>query len=124
MEGAVQVAAGLLVHGEPLGPAALKISQVALRLLDHEVHIQGLAGRPGDGPDHRHAKGDVGHEAAVHDVAVDPVRFGAVDELDGFAQVEKVGGQERRGYHRFHVGKIKLGARQASASTDAAPRGA
>ena len=51
-----------------------EVVQVALRLDDHQVHVQR---QPGAAPGSLHQQrsdGDVGHEAAVHHVHVDAVR--------------------------------------------------
>ena len=68
---------------------------VALRLDDHQVDVERLGRRATDGLDDDRAEADVGDEAAVHDVDVDPVGAGGVDGANLFGQSRKIRGQDR-----------------------------
>ena len=48
----------------------------------HQVAVQGLVGHGAQGIDNQRADGDVGHEAPVHHVDVDPVAPGIINGLD------------------------------------------
>lgn len=48
----------------------------------HQMAVQHLVGDGAQGLDHQGANGDVGHEAAVHDINVHPVAAGRVDGPD------------------------------------------
>jgi hypothetical protein len=91
LHGAVDVCAGFIMEGDDVGAGFGEGLEVLLRLHDHQVDIQGLLGFLLDGLHHGDAEGDVGHEAAVHHVAVEPVGLAAVDHLDVGFQVEEVG---------------------------------
>ena len=96
----MQVGAGFHLHADDVGTGLGEVGHVALRLDDHQVHVQGL-GR--DGPQGLHdqgADGDVGHEAAVHHVDVDPVGAGLVDGTDVFAETGEIGREDRRRDHQ------------------------
>src|SRR5262249_44615231 len=63
-----------LMDGENVGPGAGEIAEVALRLDDHEVDVEGEGGRLADRLDDERTDCDIGDETAVHDVEVDRVR--------------------------------------------------
>ena len=73
LDGAVDMGASLVVEGDDVGACLGEGLEVFLRLHDHQVDVEGLLGFLLDGLHHGDAKGDVGHEAAVHHVAVEPV---------------------------------------------------
>ena len=94
----VDVFAGLVVEGDDVGASLGEGLEVFLGFHNHQVDIQWLLGFLLDGLHHGDAEGDVGHKAAVHHVAVEPVGLAAVDHLDVGFQVEEVGGEKGRGY--------------------------
>ena len=91
LHSAVDMVAGLIVEGDDVGACLGEGLEVFLRLHNHQVDVEGLLGFLLDGLHHGDAEGDVGHEAAVHHVAVEPVGLAAVDHLDVSFQVEEVG---------------------------------
>ena len=108
--------AGLVVEGDDVGTRLGEGLEVLLWLHDHQVDVEGLLGFLLDGLHHGYAKGDVGHEAAVHHVAVEPVGLAAVDHLDVGFQVEEVGGEKGRGYqvHSYQLSVVQLFSCQLS----------
>nr|ABZ09360.1 hypothetical protein ALOHA_HF4000APKG7H23ctg3g25 [uncultured marine microorganism HF4000_APKG7H23] len=56
-----------------VGPCRCELGDQALRLHDHQMHVQGQRGMRPDGLYHRRADGQIRHEAAVHHVHVDVV---------------------------------------------------
>ena len=75
---------------------------VAIRVLDHEMDIQGHARNPFDRAHHRRADGEVRHEVAVHHVHVDQVGASAFGRGDAGAQRGEVGRQDRRSDAHAH----------------------
>ena len=67
---------------ELTGPRLGEVGDAELGLHDHEVAVQHLVGDGAEGLDHEGTDGDVGHEAAVHHVDVDPLGAGLVGGLD------------------------------------------
>ena len=67
--------------------------EILFRLHNHQVDIQGFLGFLLNRLNDRDSEGDIGHEAAVHHVTVEPVGFAAVDHLDVAFQVQEVGGE-------------------------------
>jgi len=67
---------------------------VAVRFLDHQVHIE----RPGrdvpDRPDDRRPDRDVRHEVPVHHVDVNEIRAAAFDGRNVAAEGREVGGED------------------------------
>ena len=91
LQRAVQVGRGLDVHGDPVGAGLAELLHVALGLDDHQVHVDRQPGRRAHGPHDQRADGDVGHEAAVHHVQVQPRRGTAIHQAHGAFQVARVG---------------------------------
>ena len=83
---------GLHVDAQPIRPRVHEILDVALRVVDHQVDVQGQGGGLTDGPDHCGADGDVGDEVAVHDVHVDPVHPGGLRQMHLFRQAAEIRG--------------------------------
>ena len=67
---------GLQMDGEQVCPRLGKGANIPLRLFNHQVYVQKLAGAGAQGLDHRHADGNVGDKHAVHHVHVEPVGVG------------------------------------------------
>ena len=64
---------------EMIGADVREVGEIALRLDDHQVHIERLLRRaPHRCDDHRPDR-DIRHEAAVHDVDMDPIRSRRID---------------------------------------------
>ena len=86
---------GLQVDGEEIRPRLGKGLHIAHRLVDHQVHVQKHAGAFADGLHHRHANGEIGDEAAVHHIHVQPV--GGGHPADVPLQVGKIRGEDGGG---------------------------
>ena len=87
----------LRLDEEMVGAGASEFLEIALRLDDHQMHIERLLrGAPHRLDDDR-PEGDVRHEAPVHDIDMDPVRAGLVDGKDFLAEPLEIGGEDRRG---------------------------
>lgn len=87
----VDMVASLIMEGDDVGAGLGEGLEILLRFHNHQVDIQGLPGFLLDGLHHGDAEGDIGHKAAVHHVAVEPVGLAAVDHLDIVFQVQEVG---------------------------------
>ena len=59
-----------------------EVGDAELGLHDHEVAVQHLVGDGAEGLDNEGADGDVGHEAAIHNIDVHPLGTSLVDGLD------------------------------------------
>ena len=92
---AVQVGTGLNLDTDDVSPGFGEVLNVFFRLDDHQVNIKRLCGHRAKGfHDHRSDR-DVGHEAAIHHIHVDPVSTGLINSLDVFTQPREVGGKNR-----------------------------
>ena len=86
---------GLQMDGQQIGPGFGEVLDVAHRLVDHQMDVQEHIGTLADRLDHGDPNGQVGHEAAVHDIHMEVV--GAGDLFDVPLQVDEVSGEDRRG---------------------------
>ena len=71
MQGAIQMYAGFLVHGNPVGAGRGKLGNELVRILDHQVAIERQLGHLAQGLHQRRSHGQVGHEMTVHDIHMD-----------------------------------------------------
>ena len=69
-QGAVKVAADLLVHQQPVRSRLGKVGDVAVRLLDHQVYIQRKSGHAAHSCHNGRPKGDIRHKVPVHHIDV------------------------------------------------------
>ena len=106
---AVQVRHGLDVHRDHAGAGGDEVFDVAIGLLDHQVHVERPRGDALDRAHDRRADRDVRDEVAVHHVDVNEVGAAALGGRDVAAERGEVGG-ENRGRDQ-HVG----GATRSSA---------
>ena len=67
-----------------IGAGVGKRGEIALRLDDHQMNVEGLCGRAADRLQHDRPDGDVRNETAVHHIDMDPVGAGGVDGADFF----------------------------------------
>ena len=98
----VQVGAGLDVHGARVGPGLREFGQLALGLLDHEMHVDRAPALVHEVGERRHdarAERDHGDEMAVHHVDVERARTG-VEQLDDLAAKRAEVGREDRRDHQ------------------------
>ena len=94
LDGAVQVGAGFVVDVHHVGSEGFDLLGELAWVDYHEVHVEGFLAQLGYGFKYGETEADVGHEDAVHDVEMEPVGIAAVDHVDVFAQVGKVGRKE------------------------------
>jgi hypothetical protein len=70
---------------------------VVLRLYYHEVYVERLGAKTAHCFHHHHTEGEIGHETAIHDIQVEPVRFTFVDAFHFFRQAGEVGCEQGGG---------------------------
>mmetsp|Transcript_2000 Transcript_2000/g.9027 ORF Transcript_2000/g.9027 Transcript_2000/m.9027 type:complete len:298 (-) Transcript_2000:14-907(-) len=127
VDGAVEVDGGraFRVDGDDVGASLGEVRDAELGLDDHEVAVEHLVGDGAERVDDEGADGDVGDEAAVHDVDVDPLGAGLIDSLDLGAEGGEVGGEDGWGdddgvlVARVHLGVGGHVERGASLGGDA-----
>jgi hypothetical protein len=96
--------AGLGLDQQMIGAGLGERREIALRLDDHQMNVERLCRRAADGLQHDGPDGDIGHEAAVHHIDMDPIGAGGVDGADLLAQSREIGRQYRgRHENRLHV---------------------
>ena len=88
---------GLHVHGQVRGAGLGEGLEVALGLLDHQVHVQGQLGGALVGLHQEWPHGEIRDEMTVHHVDMDPVGAGAFTGCDILAQAQMIGGHDGRG---------------------------
>ena len=93
-------AGGLQMDGDEIGSRVGEVVDIAVGVVDHQMHVQKGVGVLVDCLQHRQTEGDVGHEAAVHHVEVDEV--GAGNAVKVCAQTGKIGGEDR-GCDLYHT---------------------
>ena len=96
----MQVGAGLHLDTDDVGSSLGEVGHVALRLNDHQVHVQGLGRDRAQGLHDQGTDRDVGHEAAIHHIHMDPVGAGLVDGTHVLAKAGEIGRKDRRGDHQ------------------------
>ena len=101
LDGAVKVGTGFVVHVHHVGSKCFDLLGEFAWVNYHQVYVEGLLAYFGDGLEYGKSETDVGHEDAVHHVKVEPVGFTAVEHVDVFCQIGKVGCEEggRESYH-------------------------
>ncbi len=85
--------AGLDMDGQKIGARPDEGLDVALGLDDHQMHVERQPRALAYGLDDGRADGEVGHEAAVHDVHVELVGAARLDAGHGLAQRGEIGGE-------------------------------
>ena len=96
-ERAVQVGAGLVVHGDAVGAGLGERLEVAVGIGDHQVQLEREVGHASQRPHGVGAEGEVRHEDAIHHIDVQPFGTTALERGDGVGEVPEVGGQHARG---------------------------
>ena len=86
----------LNVEGDRVAARIDEFVDVAARLRDHQVRVEGQARDAAERLDGSRAEGQVRHEVAVHDVEMDPVGAGLLASPDGGAQVREIGVEDAR----------------------------
>ena len=80
----MQVSGGRLlsVDTDDISTGLGEISHTEFGLHDHEMAIEDLVGDGAESIHNQGTDGDVGHEAAIHNINVNPVATGLVNGLD------------------------------------------
>jgi len=94
LEGAMEMAAGLVVDADPVGAGLGEGGDEFVGVLDHEVAIEGQLGVLAEGGDDGGSDGDVGDEMAIHDVDVDNGATAALGSGDFVGEAGEVGGKD------------------------------
>ena len=107
LEGAMEVAADLLMDGHHVGAGVGEGGDEVVGVFDHHVAVEGEFGDGAEGLDHGRAEGDVGDEVAVHDVDVDDGAAAALGCCDFVGEMGEVGGED--GECQFdHLGMLLM----------------
>ena len=96
VEAALEVAGRLDVDRDPVRAGVQVFRKRPLRVLDHQVDVEGQPRGLAQRPDDRRADRQVRHEVAVHDVDVDDVGSARFDHRQGVRQAGEVRGQQGR----------------------------
>ena len=100
----MRMAVRLEVNGEPVRASFTEATDIAPRLVDHQVHIKRQRRRAPNGFDDHRPQRQVGHEHPIHHIHVDPVRAASLRPLDRLGQVPEVGIQNGRRDLDRHTG--------------------
>src|SRR5271169_1674177 len=96
MERAVQMNASFLMHGDPVGTSFRKCGNELIRILNHQVTIEGSVWKClAERSDNRRADGDVRHKVPIHHVKMQNCAAACERSLRVGAQLRKVGRQYR-----------------------------
>jgi len=95
MKRAIEVDAGFLMHGNPVGAGLGEGFDEVIGIFDHQVAVErDVADGFTQRGDYRRADGDVGDEVAVHDVDVKDGAAGVDGGLGLSAELGEVGGED------------------------------
>jgi len=95
MQGAVQVDASLLMHRNPVGPSVAEFRDELVRILDHEVTVEGQVGRLAQRLHQRRPHGQIGDKVAVHNIHMDNRATACCGVADLVRQMGEVSRQNR-----------------------------
>src|SRR3974390_697659 len=95
MEGAVEMHASFLMHGDPVSARFGKFGNEQIGVLDHQVTIERYLDELAQGADYERADGDVGNEVAVHHVDVKHGAATVDGELRVSGELREIGGKNR-----------------------------
>ena len=103
----VHVRANLDVDRHQIGPRLAERLDEAVRVGDHQVHVQSQIGDPPDRLDDRDPDAQVGYEVAVHHVQVEHPGARLLQPTDLPLQIAEIARQQRRSDQRN--GGVKVG---------------
>ena len=83
-------------HEQRIGAGPGKNIEIAFRLDNHQVYIERLLRVASDRFDNHRSERDIRHEAAVHDVNMDPVGASRIDGTDLLGKMPEIRRQDRR----------------------------
>jgi hypothetical protein len=82
------------VNDQAISAGLLKGVDVPFRLFDHEVDVERQPGGRAQRLYKVRPKGDIGHEAPIHDIQVEAVGSASLRLFDLIGKPAKVGGQD------------------------------
>jgi len=100
LEVAVEMATGFEVNSKAIGTGFPECFGITFGFFDHEMDVEDLVGCFAKLFDDGEAVADVGDEAAIHDVEVEPFGVAVVEHFAFIFEPEKIRGQQRRRYDR------------------------
>ena len=80
----------LCLDEKVIGPCLGEGREIAIRLDDHQVHIERFQRGPSHGLHNHWSDRDVRHEAAVHDVDMDPVGSRRIDSANLLGKMSEI----------------------------------
>ena len=83
------------VDGDQIGARLAKLLHIAVRLGNHQMHIQRQTRPTAYGLHDRQPKTQIGHKVAVHDIQMQQLRPGCFTALDFVGQMAKIASQQR-----------------------------
>ncbi len=89
----MQMRTSFHVHAQNVGAGAHEVLEVPFGFDDHQVYVDRKLRGGTDGLYHRRPDCDVGHEAPVHNVHVNPVSASHLDRADLFRETAEIGRQ-------------------------------
>src|ERR1700746_179334 len=96
MERPIEVNAGFLMHGNPIGTGLAKFRDEWIGILNHQVAIKRQTGYFAQRTHHRRADGHIRHKMAVHNIHMDYAAAALGGAADLLRQTRKVSRQNRR----------------------------
>ncbi len=84
------------MHQQMIGAGMHEIVDISLRLDNHQMDVDRFRRRPPHGFDDNRADRQVWHEAAVHDIDVNPVGAGRLDGMHLLGEPPEISRQDRR----------------------------
>src|SRR4051812_46262371 len=84
------------VYRDHRRPGVNESPDIAVRLLNHQVHVEWPRGDSLDGSHDGNADGNVRHEMTVHDVDMDQIGTAPFGGADIASKRSEVGGENRR----------------------------
>ena len=97
LQGAVDMGAAFEMGGQDICAGLGERLKIGIDRGDHQVDIHDAPDMGPQGCAHRGAKGDVGHEMAVHHIDMDPVRPLRLDRAAFGAEIGEIGGEDGGG---------------------------
>ncbi len=86
----MQVRDSFHMDRDPVGSGFPECFQVPVRLLDHQMNVQGEGRDPMNRLDHGRSDGQIGNEVAVHHIQVNKARPGILHAPDLLSQAREV----------------------------------
>lgn len=78
------------MHGDDIRTGFGKTFHLRIRMIHHQMHIDGLIGIGSNGGANIVANGNRGNKRAIHDIEVNPVAATLVDGTNLFSQPGKI----------------------------------